>query len=169
MHNYFSVFDLPPAFEIDLADLEKRYFTVQRACHPDRFVGKPPAEKQQAILYSMQANEAYEALKQPLTRARHILALQDIHVGSEKDSVKPSHALLMEIMELREALEEAKTPEEVDALRMANSGTIVALQDELIATFGRSDMQQAAQQTIKLGYLIKIAEEIRLKRISFQS
>ena len=167
MNNYFSIFDLSPTFDLDLADLEKRYFTVQRACHPDRFVGKPPAEKQQAIRYSMQANEAYETLKTPLTRARHMLALQDIHVGSEKDSVKPTHALLMEIMELREALEEVDSAVKVETLAAQNAKTIADETAGLSASFDRKDMQQAAQQAIKLGYLLKIAEEIRLKRKSF--
>jgi molecular chaperone HscB len=58
MKNYFSVFDLTPAFDIDTRTLEKSYFNAQRLFHPDRLVGKGPMERQQAVLHSMLVNEA---------------------------------------------------------------------------------------------------------------
>lgn len=165
MTNLFSIFDLPISFDLNLADLEKRYFAVQRVCHPDRLVGKPTTERQQAILKSMQANEAYETLKTPLLRARHMLALQGIHVGGEKDTVKPSPALLTEIMALREALEEAASADDVIALRDHNQQQIEAQIAALSQAFTASDMQAATERTLRLGYLSKTAEKLRFQRV----
>lgn len=166
MTDFFSLFEIPVSFDVDLADLEKRYFAIQRACHPDRFVGKMAAERQQAIMRSMQANEAYEVLKTPLLRARHILALQGIHVGSEKDSVKPSPELLVHIMELREALADAETAETVSRLRINNEADIQGTLAALSSAFARHDFAAAAQEAIKLGYLVKIEDEARLKMVA---
>lgn len=162
MPDFFSVFDVPVSFDLDLADLEKRYFAVQRVCHPDRLVGKPPAERQQAIFRSMQANEAYEALKDPLLRARHMLALQGIQVCGEKDTVKPMPALLMEIMELREQIDDAK-PQDIQNF-IAKSQTSIAEEIKLISrAFGANDIVGATHAVLKLGYLLKIAEDLRIK------
>lgn len=163
MHNFFSVFDFPVSFEVNLKELEQRYFAVQRACHPDRFVGKPAQERQQAMLRSMQANEAFEALKNPLQRARHMLALQGIQVGGEKDTVKPSHALLMEIMELREALEEAESAEALSALKNSSNEQVTAELERLSTAFAANDTGKASAAVMRLGYLVKISEEITRK------
>jgi molecular chaperone HscB len=163
MINFFSLFELPVSFDVDLNDLEKRYFTVQRICHPDRLVGRPPSERQQAILKSMQANEAYETLKTPLLRARHMLALQGVYVGGEKDTVKPTPELLMEIMEMREVLEDATTVEQLQKLHEQNQRDIAMQTDALSQAFARNDLETATEYTLRLGYLIKIADELRLK------
>ena len=165
--NFFELFALPVHFELDVADLETRYFTVQRTCHPDRLVGRPAAERQHAILRSMQANEAFEALKTPLTRARHLLALMGVHVGSEKDSVKPSPQLLMDIMEWRETLEKTQNANECTALQGKNNAYLSSLENELAQAFAAQDFHRAAQLTIAFGYHQKIAEEIRLKSLSY--
>ncbi len=162
MNNFFSVFDIPVSYDLDLADLEKRYFAVQRVCHPDRLIGKPPAERQQAIFRSMQANEAYEALKEPLLRARHMLGLQGILVGGEKDTVKPSPVLLMEIMELREQIDEAKK-EDIQGFVAQNQSNIAAEIKRISQAFSTHDIQAATQATLRLGYLLKIAQDLRIK------
>lgn len=163
MINFFALFELPVSFDIDLTALEKRYFAMQRVCHPDRLVGRPPAERQQAILKSMQANEAYEILKDPLLRARHMLVLQGMHVGGEKDTVKPASGLLMEIMELRETIEEAKQADELSALFNRNQQQTKEQKEALSQAFAAGDYVAAAQGTLRLGYLHKIAEELCLK------
>ncbi len=99
---YFTLSSISPAFDLDLQALEAAYFTAQRQYHPDRFAGKPAAERQQAMQRSADINQAYETLKNPLKRAQYLLHLQGITVGTEQDSVKPSQELLMETMEWRE-------------------------------------------------------------------
>src|ERR1700753_1284067 len=118
--DYFSAFALQPAFDIDLADLEKRYFLAQREFHPDRMVGKSAQARTMAISRSMTLNSAYETLKLPLKRAYYLLSLQ----GITPDSIKPSQALLVETMEMREQLVEAASKASLEALKTRNEEDI---------------------------------------------
>ncbi|MEQ1790138.1 MAG: Fe-S protein assembly co-chaperone HscB, partial [Rickettsiales bacterium] len=111
MISCFEIFSIAPTFDLDLAKLEAEYFKAQRQYHPDKFIGKTEQEKMTALQYSMDINQAYKILKNPLKRAQHLLQLQGIIVGSDADSVKPSNDLLMEIMELREHLDEERDTE----------------------------------------------------------
>lgn len=145
----YSLLNITPSFEIDLAKLESEYFKAQRLFHPDRFVGKTQEEKMAALQKSMDINQAYEILKNPLKRAQHLLELQGIIVGTEKDNVKPAHDLLMEIMELRESGIDKNA-----AIKLAESS------QKLIAQyFKASKFQEMAQETLRLGYLMKMLDD----------
>ncbi len=159
MQSYFSVFDLPESFNVDLSDLEKRYFSKQREFHPDRLIGKTAAERQQSISQSMLINTAYEALKSPLKRANHLLALN----GLEPDKIKPSGALLMEIMELREELADADTIEKLEKIEACNTANKQHIITELATAFN-TNKELASELATKLSYLTKIDDEIRAKK-----
>lgn len=68
-------------------------------------------------------NKAYHTLKDPLARAKYLLELQGVEVG-ESDSLEDP-ALLMEVMEIREELDEATTEEEVAQVKETNDGKCV--------------------------------------------
>jgi len=157
---FFSMLGLAPTFDIDPADLERRYFALQRQFHPDRFIGKPDALRQQAIRQSMLANEAYETLKSPLRRARYLLAI----AAMPPDGVTPSQALLTEIMELREALAEAASPEELNGFIAGNIQEVQKTLGLLLQAFDTKDLAAAAELTMRLSYLTKLEDEIRVRR-----
>lgn len=150
MPNYFTLLGIQSAFALDLAALESAYFREQQKSHPDRFVGKPPAERQQALQRSVDINQAYETLKNPLKRAQYLLSLNGIKVGTDNDSVKPSQALLMEVMELRESPDAQKlaTLKEESITRVASLAAA-------------KDWQNMAQETLRLGYLLKALDEVK--------
>lgn len=143
---YFELIEIQPAFELDLSALEAAYFKEQRKFHPDRFVGKPHEEKMLALQKSIDINQAYEILKNPLKRSQYLLSLNGIIVGTDKDSVKPSQALLMEIMELQE---NPLSKEEIQKL-VEKSQIIVA------DYYKSSKFAEMAQEVLRLGYLMKI-------------
>lgn len=151
MSDYFALLGLEPTFTLDLAQLESNYFTAQRKFHPDRFVGKPSDERQQALHQSMDVNHAYETLKNPLKRAQYLLSLQGIVVGTEKDSVKPTQALLIEVMELRE---EPPAKGTVENLVQQSITRIASL-------YETKSWDAMAQETLRLGYLVKIIQDIK--------
>ncbi|MBN8543228.1 MAG: Fe-S protein assembly co-chaperone HscB [Alphaproteobacteria bacterium] len=163
MTNYFTLLGIAESFDLDIKTLEKSYFDIQRAAHPDRQIGKSEAERIVAIERSMDANQAYEALKNPLTRAEHLLALKGVHVNSEADTVKPSQALLVEMMELREQISDSsedgrKLLELVSDIRKSADESVDAIAEALSA----NDLEHAAQYTIRLHYLGKAAEEAHM-------
>jgi molecular chaperone HscB len=161
MLNHFTALNLPQGFDIDLAALERAYLAAQREYHPDRLAGKGAGERAAAIQQSMAANEAYATLKDPLRRARHLLALHGVEVGGERDTVKPEPALLMEIMELREAVAEADSAAALAALRAKTEQEKTQALAALSAAFAACGWQEAAQLAIRLGYLMKVQDDIR--------
>lgn len=145
--NFFDFFFLHPDYAIDPHALESAYFKAQRQFHPDRFVNKSPEEKLAALQKSMDINAAYETLKNPLKRAQYLLFLQGIIVGTDKDSIKPSPDLLMEIMELREN----PIPQEKIKELVKNSQNLIA------DYYKNSKLSEMAQEVLRLGYLMRMA------------
>ena len=161
----FPLLNIQPAFDIDLAALEAEYFKAQRQYHPDRFVGKPAQEMTEALQKSMDINQAYEILKNPLKRAQYLLGLQGIKVGTEADSVKPANALLMEIMDLREQLAEAKDIKEINGLyeqiRNLHQNSLLSISNY----YANGEWEKMAQETLRLGYLAKISDEQKSRKL----
>jgi len=158
--DYFSLFGLSPSFDIDLPDLEKRYFAIQREFHPDRMIGKSTQERTLTISRSMEVNAGYETLKSPLKRAKYLLTVN----GIKEADIKPSNALLMEIMELREALAEAESKETLAKLEADNTNSAAKIVVQLSSAFKEKNLPLAAELVTRLSYVTKIADEIRIKK-----
>ena len=162
MQSYFQLLELPATFTIDLKQLDRAYFQAQRVTHPDRLVGKPEAERVQAIVQSQLVNEAYEALKNPLHRAEHLLELQNIFVNvDEGEGASP--ALLMEMMELRERLAES-AQDGAELMTVLNEIKKAAsdCQAALASLFEAQNYSKAAEETMRLNYLMKAMEEAHM-------
>jgi molecular chaperone HscB len=114
--DHFEVLGLTRAYHVDAADLERRYLALQKETHPDRFAKALPRERMEAVVRNTELNDAYKVLKNDIKRAEYILKLEGVDIGEEKPQsttgatkqlvVDPK--LLMEIMELREALADAR-------------------------------------------------------------
>jgi len=117
--DYFHVFGLPREFEVDLAGLEQRYKEMTKILHPDRFARADSRARRASLERSVQLNVAWRTLSQPVPRAEYLLSLEGIDVGEAASSNRSDPAgnratqpvateLLVEVMELREALAEAR-------------------------------------------------------------
>jgi molecular chaperone HscB len=115
--DYFEVFGLPRTLGIDSAALEKTFHRLSRKYHPDYFTTAPPAEKTQAVRMTALLNDAYRTLRHPVRRVEYLLSLY----GLKSDGSKVPQALLMEVFEINEQLEEVKAGRanaaEADSLR----------------------------------------------------
>ena len=164
IHNYFQLFNLPTLFAIDLTMLESNYRAIQSASHPDRFVTCTSAEKLQSMQTATLANEAYLTLKNPANRAKYLLAQQGIDAIDEKNTQMPAD-FLMQQMEWREAMEDAKAAKNMDDLEnllaemqreAKNLQTNLA---DLIDT--QKDYKTATDNTRKLIFIDKVCADIR--------
>ncbi len=99
--NYFTLFDLPVDYSVDIDLLVARWQALQQQFHPDRYVLRPESERLVALQQAATINDAYQTLKNPLKRAQYLLSLQGITVGDERYSMRDT-AFLMEQMALRE-------------------------------------------------------------------
>lgn len=163
MQNHFSLFQLPQQFNIDLALLNTNYRVIQTASHPDRFVTATSAEKLSAMQLATTANEAYQMLKSPACRATYLLQLQNIDAIAETNTVMPAD-FLMQQMEWREVLEDAKQAKDINklhALLFEMRAEAASLQKDLSDLFDKiHDVTAATDSTRKLIFIDKVCEDV---------
>ena len=115
--DHFEVLGFVRAYHLDAAELESRYLALQKETHPDRFAKAMPRERMEAVVRNTELNDAYKVLKNDIRRAEYILKLEGVDIGEEKPQSTTGATkqlvvdakLLMEVMELREALAEARS------------------------------------------------------------
>src|SRR4051794_4536174 len=158
--SHFELFGLSPRFQLDAVALERAYREIQARVHPDRFADAGAAERRASLQWTTRVNEAYRSLKHPVQRASHILALHGVDVAFETDTAMPQDFLVQQL-ELREALEEAKDASALAALQEKLAGQKQQLAHEIgEAIDRRKDYAGAAGLVRKLQFLEKLHAEI---------
>lgn len=160
--SHFELLGLAPAFAVDGAALDRAYRELQAKVHPDRFAGAPDAERRAAMQWSVRANEAYAALKDPLKRAVHLLELRGIDIGAENNTAMEP-AFLMAQMEWREAAEDARAAGNTGALeelleRLGDERRVRL--DKLAALLDSGAHAPAVEAVRQLMFLGKVAGDI---------
>lgn len=169
--NYFQLFNLSESCELELDSLAGIYRDLQSEVHPDRFANADEETKLQAIQSSSYLNEAYDTLKSPLKRAAYLLTLhqQDIEKVSQSDL---SMELLMEQIQLREALEELPKDEsalaELGRLKQEVTAKLELCHQNFADKYENKNYSSAKKIYHELQFLYKLlaeidsAEELRL-------
>jgi molecular chaperone HscB len=111
----FSTLGFPRRYEIDMHKLETSYRELQKALHPDKHAGASASQRRMSLLRAVEVNEAYRVLKDDMRRAEALLLLHDGGKPREHGSEDPE--FLMEVLELREALGEAKQAKDLARVR----------------------------------------------------
>lgn len=105
--NHFELLGLEPGYAIEPEDLRRRFLNVSREVHPDRFSGKPGEVVRLSLDISARLNRAYQVLCDPRMRADYLLELCGGSSAADDKSVPQS--VLMQTLELREEIEQART------------------------------------------------------------
>ena len=113
----FELFGIPAHFAQDRATLDAKWKDLQREAHPDKFAAQGVAAQRVAMQWSVRINEAYQRLKDPLKRASYLCELNGAPINAENNTAMPTD-FLMQQMEWREALEDAKTVEKMDQIAL---------------------------------------------------
>jgi molecular chaperone HscB len=110
MSDYFEVFDLPRRLQVDLDALQGRFYELSRRHHPDFHQEENAATQARALEASALVNRAYRTLRDPVARVEYLIALEEGREVREETAArpKPPVGLLEEMLEVQEALEEAK-------------------------------------------------------------
>jgi molecular chaperone HscB len=108
--DYFTVFGLPRKLGVDGEALQRRFYELSRQHHPDFHQGADAESQAEVLGQSALINRAYRALRDPLARVEYLIALEEGREVREGATDKPKapRELLEEMMEVQEALEEAK-------------------------------------------------------------
>jgi molecular chaperone HscB len=111
----FELFGIPQQFAQDRAALDAQWKALQAQAHPDKFAAQGAAAQRIAMQWSVRINEAYQRLKDPIRRAAYLCELHGAAINAENNTAMPAE-FLMQQMELREALDDAQSEENLDKI-----------------------------------------------------
>jgi molecular chaperone HscB len=156
----FELFGVPRRFEQDASALDARWRTLLSEAHPDRFVSEGASAQRLAMQWAVRINEAHRRLKDPLRRAAYLCELQGVPINAEDNTAMPG-SFLMQQMEWRESLDEARTVQQVEAL----ADTVAAHRNGALQKLQRlldeqQDAAAAAQQVRALMFVERFAEDV---------
>ncbi|KQX87239.1 Fe-S protein assembly co-chaperone HscB [Variovorax sp. Root473] len=159
----FQLFAVPATFAQDRAVLDARWKELQREAHPDRFAAQGAAAQRVAMQWSVRINEAYQRLKDPIRRASYLCELNGAPLNAENNTAMPG-AFLMQQMEWREALDDARDIAAVELLQADVETTrarALSSLDWLIDEKG--DYPGAVQQVRALMFIERFAQDVETK------
>ena len=113
MNDPFATLGVPRRFDLDADELEARFVALSSEHHPDRHTD--PIAQADAAERASEIGHAYQTLADPERRANALLALRGGPAKEDDQSLPPD--LLMEVMEVREELEEAIANEDEAVLK----------------------------------------------------
>jgi molecular chaperone HscB len=161
--DYFALFGLPRRFRFDGAQLDAAFRALQRDIHPDRYASAGEAERRLALQSSARVNEAYRALKDPVSRAQYLLSLHGIDALGETDTALAEEFLLQQLARreaIAEAHEEGDTPK-LEALLEDARADMSALEARLAERFDApQDLARARELVRELRFLTKVAADV---------
>ncbi|NVO08220.1 MAG: Fe-S protein assembly co-chaperone HscB [Rhodoferax sp.] len=111
----FELFGLKKQFDQDRTAVDARWKELQREAHPDKFAAQGAAAQRVAMQWSVRINEGYQRLKDPLKRAAYLCELAGFPINAHSNTAMPT-AFLMQQMEWREALDDARGLEPLEEL-----------------------------------------------------
>jgi molecular chaperone HscB len=164
----FDVLALAPVFDLEASELERRYRDLQKQLHPDKFVQASASEKRASLARAVGVNDAYRALRDELKRAEILFARFGGQTGEREQANDPE--LLMEVMELRENLAEAKASRDmkaVQALHTEVKGREASAKDGLRRAFAalqternQALLSDAGRALARLRYYRRFQDEV---------
>jgi molecular chaperone HscB len=157
--DHFAVLGLPPGYAIDVVAAEEAYKRLSRQLHPDRFARADARARRASLERTVQLNDAWRTLRDPVRRAEYLIARAGVKVGT--DAVPP--AFLMEIMELREELAAALAARDAaniarmaEAMRDRARRAMAAIAEALDG----GQVERAAQALATLRYYQRFLDEV---------
>ena len=165
--NHYTLFPLtlphgpPPAspFALSRFSLRKEFLALQSQHHPDKHPAGSPHHRSSLALSSL-LNTAYRTLSDPLLRAQYLLQLQyGIDVLSEDNGAHPTdQATLMEVMEMQEQIEGARSEEEIQVMMEENRMRIEETVERMAGMFEQGDGKGAERECVRLKYWRSLQE-----------
>ncbi len=169
----FAVLGLPRRFEIDLAVAESAYKDLSRQLHPDRFAKADPRARKAALGRTVEINDAWRTVKDPVKRAEYLLELAgfglagDDRKGDDElrktKQVAAPPTFLMEILERREELGEAQRAGDIVKIAfMAEEvrGRAAEAMKTIAAALEAGKFEEAARTLVALRYYQRFLEEV---------
>ncbi|EAP94328.1 co-chaperone HscB [Vibrio lentus] len=163
--NHFELFGLPLQFQLDGSLLSSQFRDLQRQFHPDKFAIASERDRLLAVQKAAQINDAYQVLKNPISRAEYLLVQHGEDIRGEQQTMQDP-MFLMEQMELREELEDIADSSEPEDALFAFEGKVSKMYKQQLSAI-QQELEseawlEAADRVRKLKFIAKLKNEIEL-------
>nr|POE83082.1 iron-sulfur cluster co-chaperone protein hscb, mitochondrial [Quercus suber] len=156
--DYFQIFGLERKYDIGVENLEGKYKDWQKKLHPDLVHSKSEKERGFAAEQSARVIDAYRTLSKPLLRAIYIMRLEGVDVDEEETLSDPE--LLSEILEIREAVEEAADSQELNQIQSQMQEKLDHWSNSFANAFQCRKFEEALNSIRRMTYYQRVNEEI---------
>ncbi|MCX8472765.1 MAG: Fe-S protein assembly co-chaperone HscB [Sediminibacterium sp.] len=164
--NYFEFLQLEPTIFINEVELKQTLLKLQKQFHPDRFVLESDEKKAWAEEQSAMVNNAYKTLIHFESRLHYLLKIyQQI---SDADTTNLSPNFLMEMMDLNELVEEAKSANNIDAMLPIIDNNLAEIVTQFTvfnnknaANFSNDEWQKMKHLYYQYKYISRIKENLK--------
>lgn len=162
--HFFAIFGIDCQHKLDRDGLEQAYLQLSQKHHPDRFAAADTRTQRVAMERSSLINNAYRTLRDPVRRAEYLVKLGGIDLDSTDPATgapHPDQAFLIEMIEQREHLAEAKAAgaSGLEAFRDQVEEHADTTLDEAIEAIEGGDIRLAARHLVTHRYLRRLLEE----------
>jgi molecular chaperone HscB len=156
----YTLLGLPQRYRLDRADIDARRRDLQARVHPDRFASEGAAAQRVAMQWAVRVNEAWQRLKDPLSRGAYLCELRGVPINAERNTAMPA-VFLMQQMAWREALDEAQGQPAVEALDATVAADERTMFEQLAALLDDArDTAAAAAQVRALMFVARFRQDI---------
>ena len=152
--NYFDALKIEKAFKIDLKKLDSNYIALQKVFHPDA-IDKNALSNTEIEVYLEKIrliNKAYHFIKDPITRAQHLIELRGF---DNQDGVPRDY--LEQILDLQEKMRKSSVGEIVENLYKAN---FKGMED----AFEKDNYEKAQLHFLLLKYILRLSNKINVNQ-----
>lgn len=161
--NFFELFDVPVAYEVDIDLVQQRYRNLQKAVHPDKFVNASDQEKRISMQQTSWINEAFNTLRQPVELAIYLLKLKGVDLNLENETTMDA-MFLMEQMEMREAVSEVRSKDdplsELDNVAAEIKSKMKLMMEEFSNAYENEQLEDAKELIRKMQFMQKAKQEV---------
>ncbi len=169
--NYFELFGIRPAFDIDPAALHATQQRLQANCHPDRFANASSREKRLSVQTAAWVNQAFDTLRDPVKRSRYLLELEGGQLPDDSATTSDG-AFLMEQLELREALERCRDADDglaqCDAIGTTLGRRMRELEQAFVTHFEAREFDAAAAVSHKMQFIQRLQQQLAELRFELE-
>ena len=158
--DHFRILGLEQTFTIPQNELKAKYKHLMKEFHPDRYATATKEVSDQKASMATDVTRAYGVVGDPLLRALHLLELHGTPIEELNDQSIIDHALLFEVMEIREQIEDASSDEELRPILQSSLKKKDELINQLAEAFREGRIDDAKRITAKLQYWARIEETI---------
>lgn len=169
--NYFELFGMIPAFDLDAGSLQSAQRRLQSIYHPDRHVGADDRARRLSVQMAARVNEAYETLRDPVKRSRYLLEISGAEMADASKTTSDT-AFLMEQIELREALDACRQASDglsrCDEIESRLSARADELAREFVSFFEQGELDVAQDRSRKMQFIQRIQAQLSELRFELE-